>query len=72
MTKIILTDGVINVKESYESVSSRISDIANDYAFPLIELTQHEPLNDVIDTATGTKTDKRVLINVKHIQCIKP
>lgn len=71
MTKIILTDGVINVKEPYDKVIDYLYE-SNRCVSKFIQLTQHEPLHDVIDTARGTKTDKRVLINVKHIQCIKP
>lgn len=72
MAKIILTDGVINVEETYDEIFKKVVTLSNSFSFPCFEFTQHEPLHDVIDTATGTKTDKRVLINVKHIQCIKP
>jgi hypothetical protein len=67
MAKIILTDGVINVKESYQEIRELI--LPKNY---WLELTNESPEKITMERATGIKQDYRVLIQVKNIQCIKP
>ena len=66
MAKIILIDGVLNVKESYEEILSCI--LQSEW----LELTDINSELNMIQRATGVKQDYRVLIQVKHIQLIKP
>jgi hypothetical protein len=66
MAKIILTDGVINVKESYNEIRDLIIESS------WLELTNENPEKQTMERATGIKQDYRVLIQVKNIQCIKP
>jgi hypothetical protein len=66
MAKIILTDGVINVKESYKEIRELILESS------WLELTNESPEKQTMERATGIKQDYRVLIQVKNIQCVKP
>ena len=68
MAKVILTNGVINVEESYDQIIERIILLASNW----IELTEDN--NDIKYThkAMGIEGDYRVIININHIQCIKP
>jgi hypothetical protein len=66
MAKIILHDGVINVKESYQEIKELI--FTNDW----LQLTTENQELKMMEMATGNKQDYRVLIQIKHIQCIKP
>jgi hypothetical protein len=66
MAKIILHDGVINVKESYQEIKELI--FTNDW----LQLTTENQELKMMEMATGNKQDYRVLIQIKYIQCIKP
>lgn len=65
MAKIILTDGVINVVESYDEIlkKERIGD--------WFELTEDNPALKNRDKQMGIIGDYRVYININHIQCVK-
>ena len=67
MAKIILMDGVINVKESYQEIRGFIL-----LEKIWLELTAENPELKTMEQATGIKQDYRVLIQVKNIQCVKP
>lgn len=67
MAKIILMDGVINVKESYQKIKGLIYNNQN-----WLELTNESPELKTMERATGIKQDYCVLINVQNIQCVKP
>lgn len=67
MAKIILNDGVINVKESYEQIKELIYNNHN-----WLQLTLENLELKTMERATGIKQDYRVLIQIKHIQCVKP
>jgi hypothetical protein len=67
MAKIILMDGVINVKESYRQIRELIL-LQNFW----LELTAENPELKTMERATGVKQDYRVLIQVQNIQCVKP
>jgi hypothetical protein len=67
MAKIILIDGVINVKESYQQIIE-LSLLQNFW----LELTAESPELKTMERATGIKQDYRVLIQIKNIQCVKP
>ncbi len=66
MAKIILNDGVINVKESYDEIKTYVK--VNSW----INLTTENPELKSIEKATGIEQDYRIYIQVKNIQCIKP
>ena len=66
MAKIILIDGVLNVKESYQEIKSCI------FQSDWLELTDINSELNMIQRATGIEQDYRVLIQVKNIQLIKP
>ena len=68
MAKIILMDGVINVKESYNEIKAVIYNGQNYW----LELTAENPELKTMERATGVKQDYRVLIQIKNIQCVKP
>jgi hypothetical protein len=68
MAKIIMKDGVINVKESYTEIMERIENHGQNW----LELTNESKELKTMERATGIKQDYRVLIQVKNIQCIKP
>ena len=65
MAKIILTDGVINVEESYDEIlkKERIGD--------WFELTEDNPALKNRDKQIGILGDYRVFININHIQFVK-
>ena len=66
MAKIILTNGVLNVEETYEQVlkSTRNSD--------WLELIEDNKEVKHINKSIGVITDYRVYVNINHIQCVKP
>lgn len=66
MTKIILVNGVINVYENYEIITQKIN-----FSGDFIELTEIDHSKDIIDEVLKSKGDRRILINVSQIQCIK-
>jgi hypothetical protein len=66
MAKIILTNGVLNVEESYD----QIIEIARNWDW--IELTEDNKEIKHINKSMGIEADYRVSINIKNIQCIKP
>lgn len=66
MAKIILNDGVINVKESYDEIKTYVK--VNSW----INLTAENAELKSIEKATGIEQDYRIYIQVKNIQCIKP
>ena len=66
MAKIILIDGVINVKESYDELKNYIK--VNSW----LELTTENSELKSIEKATGVEQDYRIYIKVQTIQCIKP
>ena len=67
MAKIILMDGVINVKESYQE----IRDLIQQENHWLELITENQELK-MMERAVGIQQDYRVLIQVKNIQCVKP
>jgi len=67
MAKIILIDGVINVKESYEKIRNWIEQ-ENHW----LELMSENSELKIVERATNIEQDYRVLIQVKNIQCVKP
>jgi hypothetical protein len=69
MAKIILTNGVINVTETYEELKERFkySSLLDKY----IELNEDIQEFKNLDKFTNQKTDCKVLVSVEHIQCIK-
>jgi hypothetical protein len=67
MAKIILIDGVINVKETYRQIRGLIL-----LEKIWLELTNESPELKTMERGTGIKQDYRVLIQVKNIQCVKP
>lgn len=66
MAKIILTNGVLNVEETYEQVleSPRNGD--------WLELIEDNKEVKHINKSMGVISDYRVYVNINHIQCIKP
>lgn len=66
MAKIILVDGVINVKESYDEIKQLI--FQNDW----LQLTAENPELQMMERATKVKHDYRVLVQIRNIQCVKP
>jgi hypothetical protein len=69
MAKIVLTNGVINVLENYDELKDLVK-YSNSLA-EFIELTEYIQELDNLGNFTNQKTDCRVLVSVKHIQCIK-
>jgi hypothetical protein len=69
MAKIILTNGVINVTETYEELKERFkySSLLDKH----IELNEDIQELKNLEKFTNQKTDCKVLISVEHIQCIK-
>lgn len=67
MAKIILIDGVINVKESYQEIRDLIQQ-ENHW----LELIAENQELKMMERAVGIQQDYRVLIQVKNIQCVKP
>jgi len=67
MAKIVLTDGVVNVKENYEDVLILVSSGGN-----WMELTEHNRERENFDRSLGVTSDYRIVISINHIQCIKP
>jgi hypothetical protein len=67
MAKIILIDGVINVKESYEEIRLFIANKSE-----WLELVDINNELKTIEKVTGIAQDYRILINSKNIQAIKP
>jgi len=66
MAKIILTNGVINVEETYEQV------IKKERSGDWVELTENNIELKQMQKYAGVDTDFRIRININHIQCIKP
>lgn len=66
MAKIILTNGVLNVEETYEEVLKK--DRIGDW----LELIEDNREVKYINTSTGINGDYRVYVNINHIQCVKP
>ena len=66
MAKIILSNGVINVEEHYNEIKTK--ERVGDW----IELTENNIELKQVEKVTGVKGDFRILININHIQCIKP
>jgi len=67
MAKIILIDGVINVKESYEEIRLFIANKSE-----WLELVDINNELKTIEKVTGIAQDYRILINSRNIQAIKP
>jgi len=69
MAKIILTNGVINVTETYEELKEQFkySSLLDKH----IELNEDIQELKNLDKFTNQKTDCKVLVSVEHIQCIK-
>lgn len=67
MAKIILMDGVLNVKESYQQLRDLIEQ-QNSW----VELIAENQELKMMEQATNIEQDYRVLIQVKNIQCVKP
>lgn len=65
MAKIILTNGVINVEEQYETI------LKTERKGDWIELTEDNREVKYIDKMINVKKDYKVLVNINHIQCIK-
>jgi hypothetical protein len=68
MAKIILTNGVINVEESYEVVLKAILYSKRKW----IELIEMDKAIRHFDDAIGIKGDYRIIVNTDLIQCVKP
>ncbi len=69
MAKIILTNGVVNVKEDFDTVTEKIMfSTSGTY----VMFTEFDALRIKTDMAMGIKNDYRVLVNTNQIQCIKP
>ena len=66
MAKIILTNGVINVEETYEEVLNQRQ--VGDW----LELIEDNRETKHIHKAHGIIGDYRVYVNINHIQCVKP
>jgi uncharacterized membrane-anchored protein len=66
MAKIILTNGVLNVEESYDQILKKERN--GDW----IELIEDNQEMKHRYKAMGIEADYRVSININHIQCIKP
>ena len=66
MAKIILSNGVINVEDTYEEVKKKES--CGDW----VELNENNVELRLMQKATGIPSDTRIYININHIQCIKP
>jgi uncharacterized membrane-anchored protein len=66
MAKIILTNGVLNVEESYDQILKK--ERKGDW----IELIEDNQEMKHRYKAMGIEADYRVSININHIQCIKP
>lgn len=66
MAKIILTNGVVNVDETYDDIKTK--ERKGDW----IELSEICIELKHLEKATGIKSDFRILVNINHIQCIKP
>lgn len=66
MAKIILTNGVLNVEETYEQVlkAPRTGD--------WLELIEDNREVKHINKSMGVIGDYRVYVNINHIQCVKP
>lgn len=67
MAKIILMDGVINVKESYQQIRDLIQQ-----GNPWLESIAENQELKMMERATNIEQDYRVLIQIKNIQCVKP
>jgi uncharacterized membrane-anchored protein len=66
MAKIILTNGVLNVEESYDKILKKERN--GDW----IELIEDNQEMKHRYKAMGIEADYRVSININQIQCIKP
>lgn len=66
MAKIILTNGVLNVEETYEEVLVKPK-IGN-----WLEFIEDNKEIKHINKSMGVNADYRVYVNINHIQCIKP
>lgn len=66
MSKIILTNGVVNVEETYQEVLEKERN--GDW----IELKETNAELRLMQKATGIPSDTRIYININHIQCVKP
>lgn len=66
MAKIILTNGVLNVEETYEQILN--TPRKGDW----LELVEDNKELKYIDKALGKNYNYKVFININHIQIIKP
>lgn len=66
MSKIILTNGVVNVEETYQEVLEKERN--GDW----IELKETNAELRLMQRATNMLMDTRIFININHIQCVKP
>lgn len=66
MAKIILTNGVLNVEETYEEVLLK-PQIGN-----WLEFIEDNKELKHINKSMGVVGDYRVYVNIDHIQCVKP
>lgn len=65
MAKIILTDGVINVVESYDEILNKLR--IGDW----IELIEYNQEVRNRNKSIGLEADYKLLVNINHIQLIK-
>ncbi len=68
MAKIIMTNGVINVEESYDLVRDKIM-LGHSGRF--VTFTEVDLAKATMEKALGTKSDNRIMINTGLIQCVK-
>jgi uncharacterized membrane-anchored protein len=66
MAKIVLTNGVLNVEESFDEILNK--ERKGDW----IELVEYNQEVRHRNKSMGIEADYRVSINIKNIQCIKP
>ncbi len=68
MAKIILTNGVVNVDETYEEILNIERKNGGDW----VEFTENDQQKKHIDAMLKRESNYKILININHIQCIKP
>jgi hypothetical protein len=65
MAKIVLTNGVLNVEESYDEILNK--ERKGDW----IELVEYNQEVRHRNKSIGLEADYRLLVNINHIQLIK-
>jgi hypothetical protein len=65
MTKIILSNGVIHVKENYDAIIELIS-----ISIGFVELTEINSSKQILGEINKNEIDYRILVNINLIQCV--